>query len=106
MLVLELVVFIYYTFIFLDLSYVITYIMNLLQAVIQITICFIYCYRSSRLFSDRKIWFRALKIISGVSIAIISVLIIISFVHTVKKKNHKDYYLTCTTPVYFYIDAS
>jgi hypothetical protein len=106
MLALELVVFVYYFFILLKLSQIIVYITNMLQAVIQITICYIYCHRSSRLFADRKIWFRALKIISVVSIGAYSVLIVIAIVKEVIMKKRGDIYLSCKTGIYFAIDSS
>jgi hypothetical protein len=106
MLALELVVFIYYFFILLNLNQIIVYITNMLQAVIQITICYIYCHRSSRLLADRKIWFRALKIISIVSIGVYSILILIAIVKNVIMNKRGDIYLSCKTGIYFAIDSS
>lgn len=104
MLALQFMQFFYYFFIFSRLSQVLVYSTNMLQAIIQILICYIYCLRSSRLFSDRKTWFRALKIISIISIGIYFVLVLIAIVKDAVLNKSGDIYLSCTTGIYFVID--
>jgi hypothetical protein len=77
-----------------------------MQAFIQILVCYIYCLRSSRLFQNRKVWFRTLKIIAAASISIYIVLILSAIIKQVIMKKNKDLYLSCTTDVYFAINFS
>lgn len=77
----------------------------MLQAIVQIIICYIYCLRSSRLFENRKTWFKALKIIALVSVGLYLLLLLIAFVRDLKHENTRSIYTSCSTGIYFIIDS-
>ena len=103
MLTLELLVFIYYFFVLVHLKELFLEVQNLCASIIQILFCYEYCQRSSRLLTNRKWWFKILKIIAIASIGINLVLIITSFVRHTEKNS---IYASCTTDLFFAINFS